>query len=140
MVWRPHAAVGETEGFITYCIEAWESGAGRPYVLAFHEDESIPIGMLEARILPFGIDLGYVLARTYWGAGLMPEAVTALTDAALAIPGCFRVQATCHVDNVASARNLDKSGFVREGRLERYALFPNVSAEPGPCFMYGRVR
>ncbi len=139
MVWRPHAAVCETEGFIAYCIDAWESGAGKPYVLAFHDNPGVPVGMVEARILSHGIDIGYVLARQYWASGLVPEAVKALADAALALPGCFRVQATCHVDNAASARTLEKSGFVREGRLERYAMFPNISDEPGPCFMYARV-
>lgn len=140
MVWRPHQAVGETAGFIAHCIQGWDSGLGRPYVLAFHDSEAIPIGMLDARIFSHTIDIGYVLGRRYWGAGLMPEAVRAVCDAALSLAGCFRVQATCDVENRASARTLEKSGFVREARLERYTVHPNVSEEPQPCFMYARCR
>ena len=140
MVWRPHQAVAETENFIAHCMRGWASGQSRPYVLASHGSEHLPLGMLEARIVSHSIDIGYVLARRHWGQGLMPEALSALVDAALSLPGCFRVQATCNVDNPASARTLEKSGFVREGRLERYAVFPNISSEPGSCFMYARCR
>ena len=140
MVWRPHTTLSETESFIAHCLQAWASGRSYPYVLAFQDHDFVPIGMIEARVLAHSLDIGYVLARTYWGAGLMPEALTALTDTALAQPDCFRVQATCDVDNLASARTLEKSGFKREGRLERYAVLPNVSDEPRPCFMYARFR
>ena len=140
MVWRPHATLGETEGFVTHCMQAWDDGRSRPYVLAFQDDHAVPIGMIEARVLAHSLDIGYVLARSYWGAGLMPEALTALTDAALALPNCFRVQATCDVNNLASVRTLEKSGFQCEGRLERYVVLPNVSDEPGPCFMDARFR
>lgn len=140
LVWRPHQGLSETEAFIAYCVQAWAGGASRPYVLAFHDSEEVPIGMLEARIITHTIDFGYVLARAHWGQGLMPEAIAALVAAALALPECFRLQATCHVDNAASARTLEKSGFVREGRLERYAQFPNIDDEPQPCLMYARCR
>lgn len=70
----------------------------------------------------------------------MPEAVTALADLALREPGVFRVQATCHVDNLASQRVLEKSGFAREGRLARWLVLPNLSPEPQASFMYARVR
>ncbi len=136
LVWRPHQTLSETEDFIAYCMQGWAGGQCRPYVLAFPDSEHTPVGMLEARIQAHSLDIGYVLARKHWGAQLMPEAIRALVDAALSLPECFRVQATCDVDNLASARTLEKSGFAREGRLERYAMVPNVSAEPRACYMY----
>jgi len=68
----------------------------------------------------------------------MTEAIRAFTDAALRIPGIFRVQATCDVDNRASARALEKAGFSLEGRIERYMVHPNISSEPRPSFLYAR--
>lgn len=138
MVWRPHQAISESEAFIAYCMQAWAGGSSRPYVVALNDDEHVPIGMLEARLFPHTIDLGYVLARKYWGDALMPEAIVSFTEAAQSLQDCFPVQATCHVDNTASARTLEKSGFLREGRLERYAMFPNIDDKPQPCFMYAR--
>lgn len=140
MVWRPHAAVDDTERFIAQCIRLWADGTSRPYILAAHGDEDRPVGMLDGRIQAHVLDIGYVLAREYWGSGLMPEAVTALAEAALSQPECFRVQASCDVHNKASARTLEKSGFIREAVLQRHTVHPNISDEPSACFMYARCK
>lgn len=140
MVWRPHTAVAQTESFIAECIALFGEGARRPYVLALQEAPDAPIGMLEARASGHTVDIGYVLAAAYWGRGLMPEAINVLATAALATPAFFRVQATCDVNNRNSARVLEKAGFQREGRLERFVVHPNISPEPGPSYMYARCR
>lgn len=140
MVWRPHRLLSETEAFISYCIQGWTSGQRRPYILTRRDNDDIPIGMLEARLLPHAVDFGYVLQRSSWGTGLMTEAVVALTNAALADTECFRVQATCDTENHASARVLEKSGFTREGCLERHSVLPNLGAEPRASLMYARCR
>lgn len=136
MAWKPHATLAETEAFLADCAQWWEAGDRRPYILSFKGDEQEPVGMLDARVMGHIVDVGYLLARRYWGKGLMPEAVQALTQAALAMPKLFRVQATCDVENLASARTLEKAGFIREARLERYTVHPNISAEPRACYMY----
>lgn len=140
MVWRPHAALTETEGFIAACIRDWPSELRRAYVLALRDRNEHPVGMLDARRHSHVVDIGYVLARSHWGKGLMPEAIRAFTTAALRIPGVFRVQATCDIENRASVRALEKSGFAREARLERHTLHPNISPGPRPCFMYARCK
>jgi len=140
MTWRAHTRLSQTEDFVAFCIDGWDSGRSRPYVLALQGGEQTPIGMLEARLHGHMIDLGYVLARRHWGAGLMPEAVRAFSEAALALPDYFRIQATCDIGNLASARTLEKSGFEREARLARYTVHPNLGDEPGPCFLYARCR
>jgi len=140
MVWRPHSAPSEAEAFVALCIEDWEACNRRPYVIVTHQHSQVPIGMLEARVLSHHVDIGYVLARQFWGQGLMPEAVQALTEKALASSHFFRVQATCDVENIPSAHTLEKSGFKREGTLERYTIHPNVGAEPRACHLYARCR
>jgi RimJ/RimL family protein N-acetyltransferase len=141
MIWRRHTVVSETEAFVADCLRAWQGSERRPYLLAFHATEHEPIGMLEARLLGATlVGIGYVLARAHWGQALMPEAVAVLADVLLATPSIFRVQATCDIDNHASARTLEKSGFVREAVLQRYTVHPNISLEPRACFMYARCR
>lgn len=139
MIWSAHRDLAETQDFIALCMQAWESGSRRPYVLAT-ADTGDAVGMLESRIQATSVDLGYVLARALWGRGLMPEAIDAAAAAALACPQFYRVQATCDATNAASARALEKAGFAREGCLERYTVHPNLSREPRSCFMYARVR
>ena len=58
----------------------------------------------------------------------------------MAQPLVFRISAVCDVENVGSARVLEKSGFVREGVLRRWMMHPNVSNEPRDCYSYARVR
>ncbi|MBX3619006.1 MAG: GNAT family N-acetyltransferase [Rhizobacter sp.] len=138
LVWRPHSAVAEAQAFIESCISAWEEASRLAYVLV-EAGSSSAIGMLEARPDGLTVDLGYVLARAHWGKGYMPEAVAALAEAALDV-GYYRVQAFCDVENRASQRTLEKAGFTREGRLERYMVHPNISPVPRACFMYARCR
>ena len=138
MIWRPHASEAESQGFVGACIAAWEQDSRRPFIIT-KAGSSAAIGMLEARLNGSTVDCGYVLARAHWGNGYMPEAVAALAAAALTA-GYFRVQAFCDVENHPSQRTLEKAGFAREGRMERYIVHPNMSAEPRACFMYARCR
>lgn len=108
--------------------------------MALTSSELEPLGMLEARVLGSTVDIGYVLSRSHWGGGLMPEAIRAVSQAALSSSNIYRVQASCDVDNRASARALEKSGFLREGRLEKYSAHPNIGNEPRACFMYACCR
>ncbi|NYE60178.1 RimJ/RimL family protein N-acetyltransferase [Duganella sp. 1224] len=140
MTWRPHTRLAQTESFIAYCMEEWAENRSRAYLLVPHDNHDVPIGMLEARLQPRTIDIGYVLHRRHWGRGLVPEAVAVFSALALSLPAYFRIQATCDTENLVSARTLEKAGFVREGRLERHALIPNLSDTPRASFMYARCK
>lgn len=139
MVWQPHASLESTLDFIKRCKAEWSSGAALPYVITLEASGQL-IGMLEARPGGHLVNIGYVLTRSQWGQGLMVEAVQAFTAIALRLPGIFRVEATCDVDNRPSARALEKSGFMLEGRLARHTVHPNISAEPRDCFIYAACR
>jgi RimJ/RimL family protein N-acetyltransferase len=58
-------------------------------------------------------ELGYVLARSCWGRGLMHEALSAL------IMGLRRLEAEVDPRNAASGRVLRRLGFTREGLLRQ---------------------
>ncbi len=140
MMWRPHASLSVTEAYVAQCIAAFENGVRLPYVVAMRGEPAVAIGMLEARPAGHIVELGYVLAPRHWGAGLMPEAIAALSARVLADAAFFRVQAFCDVENRPSQRALEKAGFTREARLARFAIHPNLSEEPRPCYMYARWR
>ena len=139
MVWVPHTSVAISHQFIRECLAGWRAGSPLPYVIADAGSGEV-LGMIEARVQSTTIDIGYVLTRSRWGSGLMPEAIEALAGVCLARPEVFRVQAVCDVDNYASARALEKAGFLREGRLDRYGVHPNVSMEPRSVYMYAQCR
>lgn len=138
--WQPHQSVAETEAFIAECLLAIGRGTRYPYVLATREHPDAPIGMLEAQPASHTVQLGYVLARTHWGRGYMPEAVLGLVDWILAQSRFSLVLAYCDVDNQPSRRTLEKAGFVLKGRHERHGVHPNIGPEPRPCYLYERCR
>ena len=139
-VWQPHISLAQTEGVIAECLEDWESGTAQAYVITSSDDVDHALGMIEIRAHAPAADIGYGLGRRHWGNGYAPEAACALTELVLADARFFRVQATCDVENHASARTLEKAGFTREGQLERYTVHPNISPEPRACFLYARCR
>lgn len=52
----------------------------------------------------------------------------------------WRVWAYAHVDNVPVQRVLERMGAAREGRMRRFAFFPNVSELPQDVYVYAIVR
>jgi [ribosomal protein S5]-alanine N-acetyltransferase len=138
--WRPHAALRETESFVESAAGEWETGRGFPLVVFTRTDPDDLIGMFHPHVGRGRVNYGYALARRVWGYGCATEILTWLVDHALAHPAIFRAEAFCDVDNLASARVMQKAGMTKEGVLRRYFVHPNVSEHPQDCVMYARVR
>jgi ribosomal-protein-alanine N-acetyltransferase len=96
--------------------------------------------MIEIRPEGFKADVGYAVGRAYGGKGYGTEVLRALLVWAMDDPSIYRVWAVCDVDNIASARVMEKSGMQREGILHRYIIHPGVSKEPRDCFLYAIVK
>jgi [ribosomal protein S5]-alanine N-acetyltransferase len=139
LVWRPHGDIGETERFLEACARGWAAGDEFPWAVTLKEGGEL-IGMVGLRPRGFKADVGYVLARRWWGRGFAAEALRPVVEWALSQPGVYRVWALCDVDNRASARVLEKVGMTREALLRRNSLHPNVSDEPRDSYCYAAVR
>jgi [ribosomal protein S5]-alanine N-acetyltransferase len=139
LMWRPHGSIHETEAFLETRLRGWEAGDDLTWALTLKGDDRL-IGMIAVRLRGFKPDIGYVLARPYWGRGLMAEAGRVIVDLALTDPAVHRVWAVCDAENRASARVLEKLGMTLEGVLQRWVLHPNVSADPRDALCYARVR
>jgi ribosomal-protein-alanine N-acetyltransferase len=66
----------------------------------------------------FTAEVGYAFGRTYWGRGYATEAVIAMSGHARAT-GLSWIEAFSFVENPASARVLEKSGFGELGTITR---------------------
>ena len=109
-------------------------------MLTSREDDALRGALDLRRDAPHRLGFGYVLARPWWGRGLMAEALTEVADWALARPSVFRIGAVCDAENAGSARVMEKAGLAREGLLRRWLVHPNLGDEPRDCFSYARVR
>ncbi len=73
-------------------------------------------------------EIGYALARVYWGKGYLTEALSAFIDYAFKEMKLNRIEADIHPANLASAKSLDRLGFRQEGLLrERWIVGDEVS-------------
>ena len=139
VVWRPHTSIEETEQYLAQCVAAWGNNSRFPWVITLREDGQL-LGMVELRVNDFKADVGYVVARAFWGRGIATEAVHSVVAWALSQENIYRVWALCDAENVASARVLEKVGMKREGLLRRNILHPNVSNEPRDSYCYAIVK
>jgi RimJ/RimL family protein N-acetyltransferase len=81
--------------------------------------------------------MGYCLDDSAWGHGYATESGRALLQWAFDSLELNRVQAETDTRNAASARVLEKLGFVREGTLREDCV---VNGEVSDSWVYGLIR
>jgi ribosomal-protein-alanine N-acetyltransferase len=101
LTWRPHADIAETRAVIDRFLAVWERQEEFCWLL-FTSDSGQMIGSIAARTRDDGFNLGFLLARSHWGSGYMPEAIAAVVDWAFTQPWVSRVWAACDVENHSS--------------------------------------
>ncbi|HEX6532949.1 MAG TPA: GNAT family N-acetyltransferase [Gemmatimonadaceae bacterium] len=114
----------ELRGFGLWAVEERASGAfaGR-------------IGCFEPEGWP-GFEIGYTLARPFWGRGYASEGARAALRYARDVLGKERVISLIRPGNAASARVAERLGAVAEGTVEFYGsptrvyVYPPATAEP----------
>lgn len=139
LVWRPHTSIAETEEFLGRVVAFPEDGSRLTWALTLRGDDTLR-GMIELRPHGHKADVGYVLARPFWGRGYTTEALRAVLDYAFSNPAMYRVWAVCDAENVASARVMEKAGMSFEGIFRRYQIRPQISPAPRDARCYSRVR
>jgi RimJ/RimL family protein N-acetyltransferase len=117
-----------------------ESEASKPANFAI-ELSGEAIGGVGVRLLDdvhrLTAEIGYWIGEPFWGKGIATEALKRTTRYALAEFGLERLQATVFEWNPASARVLEKAGYVLEGRLRR-SIFKD--GRIGDALLYAMLR
>ena len=81
-------------------------------------------------------EIGYWLGRTYWGRGILTEAVGLVTAHGFAAFALVRVQGAVYDWNPASGRVLEKNGYMLEGRFRKGYFKDGLI---GDLLIYSRV-
>lgn len=84
----------------------------------------------------YSAEIGYWLAEAFWGCGIVTEAVSLVTEHVFARRNMLRLFALPFADNVASARVLEKAGYVREGLLRSASV---KYGQPRDQLLYARI-
>jgi [ribosomal protein S5]-alanine N-acetyltransferase len=78
--------------------------------------------VLHSDIERISAEIGYWLGEPYWGKGIVSEALAAVTEYAIKTHDLRRVFAVPFAYNKASARVLEKAGYVLEGRMRNSSI------------------
>jgi ribosomal-protein-alanine N-acetyltransferase len=126
LFWDPHKKLQETEEYLNWVLQQYETGEDSPWGIALRETDKIigNIHLMDMDAKHCKAEVGFVLARAYHNQGIMTEALKAVLNFALGELGLNRVEGFCAVDNLASAAVMRKAGMKCEGRLREY-LFQN---------------
>ncbi|MFI5956449.1 GNAT family N-acetyltransferase [Cryptosporangium sp. NPDC051539] len=116
--WGPNT-IADTAAFIESVVDPPPSV--HPFAVVVRDRGDL-IGAAELRVLSDHGEIGYTLARRWWGQGYATEAATLLIGHAFGPLGLHRLEATCDPENLASARVLAKVGFRSVERLPDHLL------------------
>jgi RimJ/RimL family protein N-acetyltransferase len=127
------------ERFIAACREMAEDGSGARLAMDRVSDGEFVGWCALVRWNPDyrSASLGYCLAEAAWGQGYATEATRGLLRWAFDTLDLNRVQAEADTRNAASARVLEKLGFVREGTLREDCV---VNGEVSDSSVFGLLR
>jgi RimJ/RimL family protein N-acetyltransferase len=82
-------------------------------------------------------EVGFVLAKSFWGRGYMTEALSTLIDYGFSVLNMNRIEADTDPRNLAATKLLERLGFVKEGQLRERWI---VEGEKSDSAMYGLLR
>jgi RimJ/RimL family protein N-acetyltransferase len=99
---------------------------GQPVRWAIRNSEDRLIGAIGFRGLEIGkghrAEIGYWVARPFWGRGIMTAVVRKACEFAFAEWKLTKITAEVFRDNLASAHVLEKCGFELEGHFRKHFL------------------
>ena len=87
------------------------------------------VGFIEHHLWGNMLEIGYVLIPTERNKGYCTQAVQLMVDYLFLSKDVVRIQAVTHVENKASQKVLDKTGFKKEGILRKSVFMMGVWAD-----------
>jgi len=128
------------ERFLASCKEIEQAGTGARLAIERAGDGGGFIGwccLMQWNPDHRSASIGYCFGESAWGQALATEAADAMLQWAFDTLDLNRVQAQTDTRNLASARVLEKLGFVREGTLREDCV---VNGEVSDSWIYGLLR
>ncbi|MCT7969072.1 GNAT family N-acetyltransferase [Laspinema sp. D1] len=119
--WYPHQSLEDSHIFLNSVLENYQTPKGFNWGI-IHKDHSKLIGtcgLVDWVQSDHYAEIGYALARPYWGQGYMPESVKAVVAFSFQETDLNRIEGRCKLPNHASARVMEKVGMKFEGILRQ---------------------
>jgi len=120
--WQPHASIEVSRDFLTYVLGQYDRGEVAPWGIEHRHDAKVigTCGFVGWSLRHARAEIGYAMSRAYWNRGLMTEALRAVLDLGFREMHLNRIQGCCVVENIGSARVMEKAGMQLEGIRWQY--------------------
>ena len=131
VLWEAHRSIEDSQSFINWVLEQYKKGQVSPWGIVHEADEKLigTCGFVGWFPECARAEVGYALAKKYWGKGYMSEAVRAVITFGFREMRLNRIEATCDLKNLASARVMEEVGMKFEGVLRGYILLKGASCD-----------
>jgi [ribosomal protein S5]-alanine N-acetyltransferase len=136
--WPAHESIEITTAFVMAELREVANGRALYWAICLAPDGTLSgtCDLSEIDAHHRRAEVGFMLARKYWGGGYAFEAMQAVIDYAKTTLGIERLGARTHTGNDRSASLLKRLGFEFEGTLKRYILRDGLRRD---CWMFGRM-
>ena len=121
MTWQPYQSVDDVKGYLQSVVDSYEKPDTYYWAIA-NKDSGEIIGSVSVIWLNEEVscaEIGYCLGDSFWGKGIMPEALGEVIRFLFEEVGMNRIQATHDVRNPNSGRVMEKCGMQYEGTLRQ---------------------
>ena len=124
LTWSPHSSLKETERYIKILQKKYADGSFNDWGVVLKDSGKFvgTCGYTSFNYAENTAEVGYVLAKPYWGQGLMPEAVHEVMRFGFETFGLDGFTAKFMEGNDASGRVMQKCGMTFEG-LYRHSMY-----------------
>ncbi|ANC76290.1 GCN5 family acetyltransferase [Fictibacillus phosphorivorans] len=121
VTWDTHQTLEDTKEFIQFVLTKYENGDLAPWGIVRKETNELigTIDFVSWHLNHKTAELGYVIAKKYWGQGIATEAGKEILNYGFKNMNLVRIQARCFVENGGSERVMKKLGMSYEGTLRK---------------------
>ena len=135
----PSPGLAATRHYLGSCALLADSEGIDTQVLVHPREPSAPFGLVQAGLRNEALEIGMLLARAWWGRGLMAQALDRLLATTPARLGAREATAACDAGNAAARRVLAKAGFAEAGVLPAFRVHPAFGTAPRDCILLRRA-
>lgn len=133
--WKTHETLEETRSYLSVVDKTWRQGLQASYSVRLKKSNRL-IGSCGCAFADGLFQVGYVFSPVFWGMGYATEACRGLVAEIRRVSPAGRICSFVDIDNLASARVLEKSGFIQEQISPGHYVAPNQGGVRRDAFIY----
>ncbi|MBD7944389.1 GNAT family N-acetyltransferase [Psychrobacillus sp. Sa2BUA9] len=121
VTWNTLETISDTKGFVEFVLNKYENKQVSPWGIECKENGKFiaTIDFVWWQPNNKTAEIGYVISKDYWRKGLTSEVAKEIIKFGFEKMDLVRIQARCDVENIGSARVMEKAGMSFEGIIRK---------------------